>query len=205
MQGKPRSIKSDDLHYIFFQIRATRCSKTRRSWQRRARLALAKREDLTPAERHEICSVWSRSNVRQIDSPALSKLFNREHRAEPHQTVTARSCTRRRFYAPSVDCSVSRSSPAVDNAPQHQANYKPQNALFSPLKLHFQGYIYQRLHRGSVEPPILSDSREHQRRRRGRKPESCKPQKIRIARLISVSQQNPSKKHFPRAHEMCCR
>lgn len=196
MQGKPRSIKSDDLTYIFFQIRATRCSKTRRSWQRRARLALAKRTDLTAAEKHEICSVWSRSNVAQIDSPALSKLFNREHHPQPHQTVTARSCTRRRFDVPSVDCSVSRSSHAVDIAPQHQANCKPKSVLFAPAKLLFQGYIYQRLPRGSALQPLLSDSRENQRRRRGRKPESCKPQKTRIARLNSVSQQNPFKKTF---------
>lgn len=175
MQGKPRSIKSDDLPYIFFQIRATRCPKTRRSWQRRARIALAQRTDLTPAERHEVCSVWSRSNCTQIDSPALSKLFNREHRPQPHQTVTARSCTRRRFDAPSApDCSVSRSNRALDSALRHPSNCKPLSVLFAPAKLLFQGYIYQRLHRGSAVQPLLSDSREHQRRRRGRKPEKCK-------------------------------
>lgn len=183
MQGKSRSKKSDDLPYIFFKIRETRCAKTRRSWQRRARLALAKREDLTPAERHEICCVWGKSGSHLIDSPAMSKLHGHEHRPQPHQTISARSCTRRRFDAPSVDCSVSRSSPNVDNAPQHQANCMPLNVLFSPLKLHFQGYIYQRLPRGSGESDFLSDNRLRQRRRRGRKPERCKKrQKRRLIR-----------------------
>ena len=201
MQGKPRSVKSDDLPYIFFQIRATRCPKTRRSWQRRARLALAKRLDLTPSERHEICSVWSRSNAAQIDSPAMSKLQGKEHRAQPHQTITAQSCTRRRFTAPVHRCSVSHSNRALDIAPHHQANCKPQNAPFLPLKLHFRGYIYQRLHRGSVEPPLLSDSREHQRRRHGRKPESCKKWQISpLARIFLKSSKHPAVKR----HEIHC-
>ena len=176
MQGKSRSKKSEDLPYIFFKIRETRCAKTRRSWQRRARLALAKRDDLTPAERHEICSVWSNSNVNQIDSPAMSKLFKKEHRPQPHQTISARSCTRRRFDVVTERCSVSRSNPALDSAPQHQANYTPRNALFSPLTLHFQGYIYQRSPRGSVEPEFLHGNRESRRRRRGHKPAKCKKQ-----------------------------
>ena len=197
MQGKPRSIKSDDLTYIFFQIRATRCPKTRRSWQRRARLALAQRTDLTPAERNEICSVWSRSNVAQIDSPAMSKLQGKEHRPQPHQTVSARSCTRRSFAASSVRyCNAARINHALENGLRHLANCTLPRELSSPLKLHFQGYIFQRLHRGSVEPHFLNDSRENQRRRRWRKPERCKPSKTRIARLISVSRQNLSKKTF---------
>lgn len=167
-QGKSRSINTLDLSFIFFKIRETRCSKTRRSWQRRARLALAQRDDLTPAEKHEICSVWSRSNVAQIDSPAMSKLQGKEHRPQPHQTISARSCTRRQFAAPSVDCSVSRSSLLSDNALQHQATCKPRHALFAPETLLFQGCIYQRLRRGSVECQTLNDNREHPNRRRGR-------------------------------------
>lgn len=184
-QGKSRSVNTLDLSFIFFKIRETRCSKTRRSWQRRARLALAQREDLTAAERHEICSVWSKYNVNQIDSPAMSKLHGKEHRPQPHQTISARSCTRRRFDAPSVDYSVSRNSHVSDNAPQHQATCKRQHVFFPPLKLHFQGYIFQRSHRGSALEPLLSDSREHPRRRRGRKPESFpKWQKTRLLKVF---------------------
>lgn len=174
MHGISRTPNTLDLNLIFFKIRETRCPKTRRSWQRRARIALAQRNDLTAAEKHEICSVWSRSNAAEIDSPAMSKLSNKEHHPQPHHTISARSCTRRRFYDVSVDCSVSRNNLALDNALPHQANYKPQNVLLPPVKLLFQGYIYQRLPRGSVEPDFLSGIRSHQRRHRGRKPERCK-------------------------------
>lgn len=204
-QGKSRSVNTLDLSFIFFKIRETRCSKTRRSWQRRARLALAQREDLTAAERHEICSVWSRSNVAQIDSPAMSKLQGKEHRPQPHQTVSARSCTRRQFAAPSVDCSVSRNSPSPDSAPQHQATCKRQHALFPPETILFQGCTYRRFYRGNDVPAPLNDSRSNQRRRRGREPEMCKSPKTRLARLISNSRVNLSKWHFQKAHEMCCR
>lgn len=179
MQGKPRSKKSDDLPYIFFKIRTTRCPKTRRSWQRRARLALAKHDDLTPSEQHEICSVWSKSNVDRIDSPAMSKLFKQEHCPQPHQTISARSCTRRRFDAPIVDGNASRINHVSDSAPQHQANYTPHNALLPPLTILFQGYIYQRFPRGSAEPDFLHGNRENRRRRRGHKPVKCKKQQKR--------------------------
>lgn len=202
MQGKPRSIKSDDLPYIFFQIRATRCPKTRRSWQRRARLALAQRTDLTAAEQHEICSVWSRSNVHQIDSPALSKLHGEKHRPQPHQTVTAKSCTRRRFTDPVHRCSVSHNNRALDNAPQHQAICKPRHALLTPETLLFQGCTYHRFDRGNALPVPLSDSRLNQRRRRGRKPESCKKWQISpIARIFLKSSKHPTIKR----HEINCR
>lgn len=79
MQGKERTRPTDDLFYIFFNIRATRDPKTRRSWQRRARIALSKRLDLSPAERHEVCAVWSKSDCHLIDSPALSKCLGRAH------------------------------------------------------------------------------------------------------------------------------
>jgi hypothetical protein len=44
MRGKERTRKertrpTDDLSYIFFNIKTCRDPKTRRSWQRRARLA----------------------------------------------------------------------------------------------------------------------------------------------------------------------
>jgi hypothetical protein len=96
MQGKPRSIKTVDLPLIFFKIRSTRCPKTRRSWQRRARLALAKLPSLTPSEQHEIICVWSRPECNQIDSAALRKYTGSSYKL-PEQTISARSCTRRRF------------------------------------------------------------------------------------------------------------
>ena len=203
MHGISRTPNTLDLNLIFFKIRETRCPKTRRSWQRRARLALAQRDDLTPSERHEICSIWSRSNISQIDSPAMSKLLKKEHRPQPHQTISARSCTRRRFDAPSVDCSVSRSSHALDSAPRHQANCKPQHALWRPLTILFQGCTYQRLPRDNDELALLSDSLLNQRRRRERKPERCKPPKItKITRILCSSKFNPSKKQRFTAHEM---
>lgn len=186
MQGKPRSQKSDDLPYIFFKIRESRCPKTRRSWQRRARIALASRADLTEAERHEICCVWSKSNAGQIDSPAMSKLQGKEHRPQPHQTISARSCTRRRFDAPSADYSVSRRGQPVAAAPHHQVNCTPQNALFAPVTLHFQGYIYQRSRRGSDEPDFLNDSHADLSRRRALERSRCKKrQKRRLKKRFS--------------------
>lgn len=65
----------DELSLVFFKIRATRDRNQRRSLMRRARLALATRADLTPAEQHEIMSVWSRADVQHIDSPAMRKLL----------------------------------------------------------------------------------------------------------------------------------
>ena len=96
-QGQTRSVRTNDLHYIFFKIRETRCPKTRRSWQRRARLALALREDLTPVERHEIACTWSQRNAHQIDSPALSKLHGKTHAPNREQTIKASSLYRRSF------------------------------------------------------------------------------------------------------------
>jgi hypothetical protein len=54
-----------------------RRANVRRSWMRRARMALAMRSDLTAAERHEIMCVWSRAEVSHIASPALSKVLKR--------------------------------------------------------------------------------------------------------------------------------
>lgn len=205
MQGKSRSVKSDDLAYIFFKIRATRCPKTRRSWQRRARIALAKLDEFTPEERHEICCVWANLNASRIDSPAMSKLFKKEHQPQPHQTISARSCTRKRFNAPERHYSAARTNPALEIAPRRPESCKPVHALFLPLKLHFQGYIYQRLHRDSALQPLLNGNPENPRRRRGRMPETCKLPKIRILQLMSVSKQNLSKNPFLPAHEMNCR
>ena len=69
VRGKARtpSQQVGDLPLIFFKIRASRDKATRRSWQRRARLALASLDGLTPAERHEIMCVWSRPDVCRID------------------------------------------------------------------------------------------------------------------------------------------
>lgn len=218
MHGLSRTANTFDLNLIFFKIRETRCPKTRRSWQRRARIALARRDDLSPAERHEICAVWSQRNAHQIDSPALSKLHGKAHAPQPEQTISAKSFTRRptgakkpsvkRLVAAnddffSVDCSVSRNSHALDSAPLHRANCKPRYALLAPATILFQGCTYRRYDRGSAEPDFLNDSRVHQRRRRGRKPERCKtPPKNRLSKLLLNSFQNLSKKQQFRTHEI---
>jgi hypothetical protein len=82
MQGQQRTKKTEDLSLIFFNIRASREAKTRRSWMRRARLALDKRDDLTAAERHEIMAVWSQRGVSHINSAALDKLHGSKNPGE---------------------------------------------------------------------------------------------------------------------------
>ena len=196
MQGKSRTVKTDDVSYIFFKIRESRCAKTRRSWQRRARLALAKREDLTPAERHEICCVWSKSNVGHIDSPAMSKYFKREHRPQPQQTISARSCTRRRFDSPSEHrCSAARTGLYEGNDLRHLANCKFYHGSFLSEKILFQGYIYQRCGRDSDERRFSSDSLAHQHRRHARTPETCKPPQKLKKQLFSMSAFKTFQKH----------
>lgn len=210
MHGLSRTPDTLDLNLIFFKIRETRDLKTRRSWQRRARIALALRDDLSHSERHEICAVWSQRNVHQIDSPALSKLHGKAHAPRPEQTISAKSFTRRPtgvkkpsnrglvaanddFF--SVDCSVSRNSPPLDSALLHRVNCKPQNALFYPLTPHFQVDIFPRFHRGNGELDFLSDSPSNLSRRRALEPESCKMLgKTRISKLLLNSFQNLSKK-----------
>lgn len=92
MQGKERTRPSLDLGHIFYNIRTIRCIKTRRSWQRRARLALAQRLDLTPAERHEIMCVWSLHDSHTVRSPALAKLLGSTINAEyQHKQPTLRA------------------------------------------------------------------------------------------------------------------
>lgn len=73
----PLTPATTDLSRIFWEIRMCRKANVRRSWMRRARLALAKRSDLTAAERHEIMCCWSRAEVCHIASPALAKLHKR--------------------------------------------------------------------------------------------------------------------------------
>lgn len=97
MQGKNRTPKTDDLSLIFWHIRAARDAKTRRSWQRRARLALEKNTTLTPEERHEIAVTWSRADVSEIDSPALRKLSGKQKAAHEWQKTPARQHMRIAF------------------------------------------------------------------------------------------------------------
>jgi hypothetical protein len=163
-QGKPRSCSTLDLSFIFFKIRETRCPKTRRSWQRRARIALAKREDLTPADQHEICSVWSKSNCHLIDSPAMSKLKGIEHRPRAEQTISARSCTRRSIER----CNAPRTGLSLDSDLLHQETYTLPSEPLRFVSVQLQGYICQRSRRDSDEPFSANDSRVRQRRRRGR-------------------------------------
>ena len=95
MRGAPLSPKygPTDLSLIFFKLRTTRDRATRRSLQRRARLALNQVPTLTPAERHEVCAVWSRRDMGNIDSPAMRKLLKQDG---PHdwQTVPVKRYTR---------------------------------------------------------------------------------------------------------------
>jgi hypothetical protein len=174
MQGKSRTVKTADTSYIFYKIRESRCPKTRRSWQRRARIALELREDLTPAERHEICCVWSKSNVGQIDSPAMSKYFKQEHKAQPHRTISAKSCTRRSFEGrkkspekPSLfaandpvfespkplncdDNNAFRTSQTVDSNRLNPVDCTYQHAAFLFARLHSQECFSPHFRHGSV-------------------------------------------------------
>ena len=102
MRGKARTPKSNvsDLATIFFRIRTTRDAPTMRSWQRRARLALAQRIDLTPAQRHEIMCVWRRSDCHLIDSPAMRALLRADGSAASEwETAPARQHMRASFDA----------------------------------------------------------------------------------------------------------
>ena len=116
-QGKEKTRPTEDLSYIFYKIRETRDSKVRRSWQRRARLALQKRTDLTPAERHEVCTVWSKSDCNRIDSPALSKCLGRAH-IHFEGTRPASSVIRKRFDANGQPLQKSAPSECTQHMPQ---------------------------------------------------------------------------------------
>lgn len=87
---------TEDLALIFFKVRSARTQGERKSWQRRARIALAKLSHLTDQERHEVASVWAQPNVSRIDSPALRKLHHRTH-ANESETAKARQFTRAAF------------------------------------------------------------------------------------------------------------
>jgi hypothetical protein len=75
MRGKELTRPTDNLGQTFFHIRTSRDSNARRSWQRRARMALGKRDDLTPAERHEIMCTWSRDDCHMVRSAAMAKIL----------------------------------------------------------------------------------------------------------------------------------
>ena len=85
----------DELALIFFKIRTTRDRATRRSLQRRARIALSLIPGLTDAERHEVAAVWSQRDQSNIDSPAIRKLQGDERKAYDWETIAAKRYTRR--------------------------------------------------------------------------------------------------------------
>ena len=97
MRGSPltKAYGPSDLSLIFWKLRTTRDTPTRRSLQRRARLALAQVESLTDSERHEVAVVWARRNVGQIDSPALRKLHTRTGGPIDGEFKPAKQFTRR--------------------------------------------------------------------------------------------------------------
>lgn len=201
MRGIELTRPTDDLAYIFFKIRESRWQNVRRSWQRRARLALAKRTDLTPAERHEVCAVWSKSDCSRIDSPALSKCLGRKH-IKFEGSRPASSVVRRRFdvdgqpvdRAVNGRCSVSRKNHALDSDLRHQLNCTWLYVAFLCASLRSQGYKAPPFHRDSDERHLSSDSRDGQDRRRGRMLERCiLPSKIRKSRLYLSSQKKPFK------------
>ncbi|MBS0316672.1 MAG: hypothetical protein JSR49_06060 [Proteobacteria bacterium] len=99
MLGRSRTRPGRDLATIFFHIRTERDAKTRRSWQRRARIALAAVPGLTDAERHEIIAVWSRLDCSRIDSPAMRKLLGSGPVAPDYATIPAKSVMSARFDA----------------------------------------------------------------------------------------------------------
>ena len=99
MQGKSlsHSYGKADLPLIFYKIRTVRTAAERRSWQRRARIALAARSDLTDYERHEIAAVWSKPDPERYDSPALRKLLNQSPEPARWQNKDAHAATRAAF------------------------------------------------------------------------------------------------------------
>lgn len=75
MQGRERTRPTNDLGLIFFHIRTTRCTKTRRSWQRRARIALSNLKHLSEKDKHEIMCTWSRDDCHMVNSESMHKLL----------------------------------------------------------------------------------------------------------------------------------
>jgi hypothetical protein len=201
MRGIELTRPTDDLAYIFFKIRESRWQNVRRSWQRRARLALAKRTDLTPAERHEVCAVWSKSDCSRIDSPALSKFLGRTH-IKFEGSRPASSVVRRRFDVDGqpVDravigrCSVSRIDHVSDSDLHRQVLNTWLYVAWLCAKFRSQGYKAPHLHRDSAAQMPVSDSPLSPSRRRGRMPEKCKlqPKKRKLLKFLS-SQNKPLK------------
>lgn len=198
MRGKALTKATDDLSLIFFKIRTTRDPKTRRSWQRRARVALAKLDFLTDAERHEIACVWSHKDGIYIDSPALRKLLKMPKLES--QTRPAKAYTRRRFDLDAQTTGAKKpaisglSVPAANDAiydlsrstfsrTHRDEPYRRQRLLscncrgvaFPAVFPHSLECTFQRFRRGSDERPFFRDSRVRQPRRRERKLDPRRP------------------------------
>jgi hypothetical protein len=162
MRGIELTRPTDDLAYIFFKIRESRWQNVRRSWQRRARLALAKRTDLTPAERHEVCAVWSkclgRTHIKFEGSRPASSVLRRRFDVDGQPVERAISGR----------CSASRKNHALDIDLQHQVLRTWFYVAWLCAKLRSQGYKAPHFHRDNDERPLLSDSPLRPSRRRGR-------------------------------------
>lgn len=180
-KGKPLSFRTFDLSLIFFKIRESRCTSTRRSWMRRARIALAKLENLTDKDRHEIICVWSRNDTHQIASESLKKVLPRLPHNDTLKTDLSSRYYRRRFNhdgsaikKPALsgfaandavftlnDCGMaSRTRQIVPAGHQHQSNRSYHAAISPAASLQAQGYISLRLHRDS-DGLSLPDSGTH--------------------------------------------
>lgn len=176
MQGQSRSVKTDDLSLIFFKIRASRCSKTRRSWLRRARLALEKIQEISKSERHEILCVWSQSNVSHIDSAALRKLHGTVK--QDHQTIESKRFTRRKFTINLIANQAINTLPSNDeyfNVRCNDARINLASERFPPVTVDckfycatFEAAFLLRSTGDNVAYPLLNGIRERQHPRRER-------------------------------------
>ena len=199
-QGVALSPKTKDLNLIFFKIRESRSTSARRSWMRRARLALAERTDLTPAERHEIICTWIQPNSHQIDSPAMSKMRGIKHEPQPYQTIKAERFTRRNFdvkkpaysghcandefFTSSDSCTVSRTDQSAIFAPQHQSNHTLHRAIALTFFPQSQGYIFPPIRRDNDDLSLFdSDSLLRQLHHRAQILDPKKPQ-IKLSKCI---------------------
>lgn len=125
------SQRESDLSLIFFKIRTSRTTPARRSWQRRARLALNQIAILTDAEKHEIMVAWSHPNCHRVNSPALEKLTGRPslHDAD----IDARTLYRAAFDANGQQI-TRQSADAKKPGLARRFDYGPaaNDAIFSP-------------------------------------------------------------------------
>lgn len=184
-KGKPRSFSTFDLSFIFFKIRETRCPNTRRSWMRRARIALAKLENLTDQDRHEIICVWSRSNACQIASEAMQKVLPRLPQHDDRKTLKSRCFLRQRFDAngsrikkPSMrglavndpifnaDYSADRINRPLENVPLRPAYCTLNHGAFLFADPRAQEYIYPYSYRDNDARYRQCDSRTYLPRQR---------------------------------------